>query len=131
LANAVLLPYRCKAEIKKFYPHDLPALYTTSEEGLFLRMAEQTKEEANPLFVSIIERVTTNQAGQDYAQLCFNFENEIIQKVIRVQDPELCQLIVETLYVQALLMGHYPLKSQEMSLLNSGLVRFIERGLDT
>ncbi|KPC75584.1 hypothetical protein ADL26_05605 [Thermoactinomyces vulgaris] len=130
LANAVLLPYRCKAEIKKFYPHDLPALYTTSEEGLFLRMAEQTKEEANPLFASIIERVTTNQAGQDYAQLCFNFENEIIQKVIRVQDPELCQLIVETLYVQALLMGHYPLKSQEMSLLNSGLVRFIERGLD-
>ncbi|MFC7441131.1 HSP90 family protein [Laceyella putida] len=130
LANAVLQPFGCTAEIKKFHPHDLPALYTTSEEGLFLRMAEQTKEEANPLFASIIEQVTTNRVSHEPAQLCFNFENAIIQKVIRVEDAELCRLIVETLYVQALLMGHYPLKPQEMMLLNSGLIRFIERGLD-
>lgn len=130
LANEVLRPFHCKAEIKKFYPHDLPALYTTSEEGQFLRMAEHTKEEANPLFAAIIEKVTPSQVSQEHAQLCFNYENEIIQKVIHVEDVELCQLIVETLYVQALLMGHYPLKPQEMTLLNSGLIRFIERGLE-
>lgn len=131
IANETLQPFRCAAEIKKFHPHDLPALYTTSEEGLFLRMAEQTKEETHPIFASIIQQVATHRVNKEVAQLCFNYENPIIQKVIQVHDEELCRLIVETLYVQALLLGHYPLKQQEMILLNSGLIRFIERGLNT
>jgi len=33
------------------------------------------------------------------------------------------------LYVQALLLGHYPLKAQEMSALSDGLLGLIELGL--
>lgn len=50
LANRILQPYECTAEIRNFQPDELPALYTTSEEALFMRTTEQTKEETNDLF---------------------------------------------------------------------------------
>lgn len=130
IANEILQTFRCSAEIKKFYPQDLPVLYTTSEEGMFLRMAEQSKEHSHPILASIIEQVTTKRVQKEVAQLCFNYENPIIQKVINIEDEELCRLIVEMLYVQSLLLGHYPLKQHEMMLLNHGLIRLMERGLN-
>ena len=33
------------------------------------------------------------------------------------------------LYIQALLLGHHPLGSREMALLNEGLIDLIERGV--
>jgi molecular chaperone HtpG len=129
IANQVLQSYQCSAEMRNFQPEDLPALYTTSEEALFLRTTEQTKEEANDLFSSIISQLTSNKVKPSYAQLSFNFQNETIQKAILSTDTKLIQLIVEMLYVQALLLGNYPLKKQEFHLLNKGLISFIERGL--
>ena len=34
--------------------------------------------------------------------------------------------VVEVLYVQALLMGHYPLKQNEVKLMNQGLLSIIK-----
>jgi molecular chaperone HtpG len=130
LANRVLQPYLCTAEIKKFDPVELPALYTTNEEAMFWRTAEQTKEASNPLFASIIDQMTQNQVTSHLAKLCFNFDNPIIQQVFQADDLELKRLVIEALYVQALLLGHYPLRQGELALLNHGLLRFIERGLD-
>ncbi|WP_028776920.1 HSP90 family protein [Shimazuella kribbensis] len=129
IANQVLQPYQCSAEMRNFQPEDLPALYTTSEEALFLRTTEQTKEEANDLFSSIISQLTSSKVKPSYAQLSFNFQNPTIQKAIQSTDTKLIQLIVEMLYVQALLLGSYPLKKQEFHLLNKGLISFMERGL--
>lgn len=130
LANVVLQPFQCAAEVKKFEPIDLPALYTTNEEGLFLRTAEHTQEKSNTLFASIIQQMTSQQFHSALAKLCFNFDNPLIQKAIRSRNPELNRLIIELLYVQSLLLGHYPLKKQELELMNQGLIRLIERELD-
>ncbi|MCH5585772.1 HSP90 family protein [Shimazuella sp. AN120528] len=129
LANKVLQPYQCTAEMRNYQPDDLPALYTTNEEALFIRTTEQTKEKANDLFSSIITQLTNNKIKPSFAQLCFNFQNPTIQKVIQSTNTSLNELIVEMLYVQALLLGNYPLKKQEFQLLNKGLISFIERGL--
>lgn len=130
IANETLKMFRCSAEMKKFQPYDLPALYTTSEEGMFLRMAEQSKEQAHPMLASIIEQVATKRVKKEIAQLCFNYENPIIQKAINIEDENLCRLVVEMLYVQSLLLGHYPLRQHEMSLLNNGLIHLMERSLN-
>jgi molecular chaperone HtpG len=38
---------------------------------------------------------------------------------------------VQLLYVQALLLGHHPLRAQEMSLLNDGLLDLIEWAVES
>lgn len=130
LANIVLSKYQCKAEIKKFAPLELPVLYTTNEEALFLRTAEHTQDTANDLFSSIIDQMTTGHAPSTFAQLCFNYDNPTVQKALVSKNNEMLELVVEMLYVQALLLGHYPLKQQEFALLNHGLIRFMETGLE-
>lgn len=128
-ANVILQPYQCSCEVKKFQPQDLPVLYTTNEEAQFLRSTQQTKEESNPLFASILEQMTTNQLQIEYAQICFNYDHPMIQKIIRSSHPERKKQMIEMLYVQALLLGHHPLRQQEMKLLNHGLMHMMEWGL--
>lgn len=38
---------------------------------------------------------------------------------------------VELLYVNSLLMGHYPMNRQELAVLNQGILHFIDMGLAT
>lgn len=129
-ANIVLESYQCTAEIKKFNPDDLPALYTINEEALFLRTAEQTQEESNALFSSIISELAANPSPHSFARLCFNYQNPIVQKALDSHNHEMVEWVIEMLYVQALLLGHYPLKKREFQLLNRGLIRFMETGLN-
>ncbi|TCS93664.1 HSP90 family protein [Hazenella coriacea] len=129
MANLVLQPLQCSCEVKKFKPYDLPAIYTTNEEALFIRSAKRASEETNELFASIIDQLTTSSFHPEYAQLCFNYENPLVQKVIQTDDLQLKKCTIEMLYVQSLLLGHHPLRKQEMKLLNSGLIELIDLGL--
>jgi molecular chaperone HtpG len=130
LANLMLKRFQCVCEIRKFAPAELPALYTTSEEALFLRSAEQTREEAGELFASIIGQLTGEPDGGGMARLCFNYANPVVRKAALSRDLELKKAAIAMLYVQALLMGHHPLRKQEMELLNHGIIRLIDRGLN-
>jgi molecular chaperone HtpG len=40
------------------------------------------------------------------------------------------QLLIQLVYVQSLLMGHHPLQSRELALLNTGLLDVINIMLD-
>lgn len=62
-------------------------------------------------------------------QLCLNYNNELVRRLSEIQNKALIRRAVEMLYVQALLLGHYPLKAQEMSVLSDGLLGLIEIGL--
>jgi molecular chaperone HtpG len=47
-----------------------------------------------------------------------------------VRGKRLLERSVQMLYVQALLLGHYPLSAKEMRLLNEGLLALIEWGVE-
>ena len=64
-----------------------------------------------------------------HSQLCFNFHNRLVQRLSRVRDRNLLGRSVQMLYIQALLLGHHPLSSKEMALLNDGLLSLIESGI--
>jgi molecular chaperone HtpG len=130
-ADLVLQPFKCSAEIKKFEPAELPALYSTSSNAEFFRSVEQSKEVADTLWSSVLDNLTDKDGTDLYSQLCFNFHNPLVRKLIRVKDRAVLQRSVEMLYVQALLLGHHPLSAREMKLLNEGLLGLIERGIDT
>jgi molecular chaperone HtpG len=129
-ADLVLQPFRCSADVKKFLPKELPALYSTSADAHFLRSVEQSKEVSDPLWSGVLDNLTREQSREPYAQLCFNFNNPLVRKLARVKGRPLLQRAVQMLYVQALLLGHHPLSSKEMALLNDGLLGLIEWGVD-
>ncbi len=126
-ADKILKPFRCRAEAKRFRPDDLPALYSTSREGRFYRSLEQSKEASGPLWSGVLDNLgRKDRAAAGGAQLCFNFRSPLVRKVAAVRDRKRLARAVEMLYVQALLLGHHPLSSQEQAVLNAGLLALIE-----
>jgi molecular chaperone HtpG len=129
-ADLVLQPLRCSADVKKFLPAELPALYTTDREADFLRSAEQSREISDELWSSVLDSVAGRGGPGAYAQLCLNFNNPLVRKMARLRDRKLLPRCIQMLYVQALLLGHHPLNAREMALLNEGLLGLIEWGID-
>lgn len=130
LADRVLQPFKCTCEIKKFRPQELPTLYMTNDAANFLRSVEQSKEVADNLWSSVLDNVAAEATRAAHARLYLNYHNHLIQRMVHLKDRQALQRVVEMLYIQALLLGHYPLKGREMSLLNDGLLGLIEWGLD-
>jgi molecular chaperone HtpG len=129
-ADIVLQPFKCAAEIKKFLPKELPALYSTNADANFLRSVEQSREITDTLWSSVLDNLAGKHAADVYAQLCFNYHNSLIRKMAQLRDRTLLQRSIQMLYVQALLLGHHPLNAKEMALLNDGLLGLIEWGID-
>ena len=125
-ADIVLQHFQCSAQIKKFFPQELPALYSTGEEGEFQRSIAQSQEIADSHWGGILENITEKVPNSPYAQLCFNWHNSLVQKLISLENQGLQELSIKLLYVQSLLLGHHPLNAEEMKLLNSGLVNLID-----
>ncbi len=130
LADVVLQPYHCMTQIRKFQPDDLPVLLTIDGEAEFRRDLDRSKEVANELWSSIMDHLSPAASISTYAQLCFNYRNPLVKRLISIRDKELLRRCIEMLYVQSLLLGHHPLDAKEMKLLNRGLLGLIEWGLN-
>ena len=129
-ADAVLKSFRCEPELKRYAPNELPALYTTTGEGRFFRSLEQSKEVANPLWGGVLDSLG-QQATPDAAlsNICFNYDNPLVRRLTTVRDRAVLHRSIQMLYLQSLLLGHHPLSSKEMVLLNEGLLALIEWGI--
>ncbi len=130
IADIALQPFKCAADVKKFLPQELPALYSTSAGAGFFRSLEQSKEVADPLWSGVLDNLAGRSAPDTYSQLCFNYNNPLVRRLAAVKNKPLLQRSVQMLYVQALLLGHHPLSGRELALLNDGLINLIEWGLD-
>ena len=129
-AESVLKAFRCEPELKRYAPAELPALYTTSGEGRFYRSLEQSKEVANPLWGGVLDSL--GKQGPQTASLsniCFNYDNPLVRRLTTVRDRAVLHRSIQMLYLQSLLLGHHPLSSKEMVLLNEGLLALIEWGI--
>jgi molecular chaperone HtpG len=129
MADEVLQSFRCESEIKNFLPIELPVLYTINQEAEFQRSIEQAQDSCSGLWSDVLGQIS-NLNGNANAKLCFNYRNPLVKRLATLQDRELLRRCVEMLYVQALLIGHHPLKNNEMKLLNTGLLGLIEWGLN-
>jgi molecular chaperone HtpG len=125
MANEVLEPFRCQVEIGKFSPENVPVLYSLSDEAALLRSIDESEQVANTTWSAVLGGIR-QEIEPCMAQLHLNFVNPIIRQVCRCQDLELQRRCVGMLYVQALLMGHHPLKKKELELMNSGVLGVLE-----
>lgn len=129
LADVVLQKYKCRVEARRFVPAELPALYTANHSARFLRSVEQSTEVADDMWSGILNNVAAAVGADGYAQLVLNFRNPLIRKLTEIPDKPLLKRIIEVLYLQSLLLGHYPLSSEERKILGSGLLGLIEHFL--
>ncbi len=126
-ADAALRPYKVSVELKKFRPPELPALYSIDAEEHFHRSIEQSKEIADGNWSDMLGSLSKKEASG--AEICFNWANPLVGRIARLAQRPLQTLCIQMLYVQALLLGHHPLRAAELKLLNDGLLGLIERGL--
>jgi len=130
VAEGALKPFRCEPELKRFKPADLPALFSTSKDGRFFRSLEQSREVADPLWGGVLDQLGKREKRSSaHSQICFNFDNPLVRRLVAINNRPLLRRSIEMLYVQALLLGHQPLNAKEMSLLNEGLLALIEFGM--
>jgi len=129
LADVVLQPHKCAAEVKKFLPAELPTLYSTGADADFIRSIQQAKDVADPMWSGVLDNLSKKGAGP-YAQLCFNYNRPLARMLATLKYKTLLQRAIQMLYIQALLLGHHPLSAREMALLNEGLIGLIELGVD-
>lgn len=128
LADEVLQTYDCSAEVVKFQPSELPALFITNESADFLRSVEQSQEEADELWSGILSGIAKDVSAKSRARLHLNYHNALVRRIGRMEPStvDMQKRCIELLYVQSLLMGHFPLRSREVELLNSGLLGLID-----
>lgn len=126
LADAVLQPFNCAAEVVKFHPVELPALFITNESADFLRSVEASQDESDELWDGILNGIAQEASSTSYARLHLNYENPLIKRVAAMDAEDAQQRCVELLYIQSLLMGHFPLRSREVRMLNTGLLGLID-----
>lgn len=129
VANVVLNKFKCKADIKHFKPVELPVLYTIDTDAMLYRDLVESREKAKDSFGDILDGFINEFEGNSYSNLCFNYDNPIVQKLMKLTDEEALKNCITLLYVQALLMGHYPLRNNELQLLNDGIISLVEWGI--
>jgi molecular chaperone HtpG len=130
LAGDVLGEFGCEVELRRFEPPEVPAVYLAGSDAVFHRAVEEAKEVADPLWSSVLDGVASARQAAE-ARLCFNISNPLVFKVSRVGDANLQRLYIRMLYIQALLLGHRPLRRRELKLLNDTLSSFLEYGLES
>ncbi|MCI8518186.1 MAG: HSP90 family protein [Hungatella sp.] len=119
---------RCSAVLKQFDPPKVPALYVTGTDGF----GDGTSPEGG--FSEFLEGfdfedLFGDSFGGYSAKLYLNVRNPLVRRLAQVQDGAMMETMIQILYVQAMLAGHYPLGERETEILNTGLMRLVEYGL--
>jgi molecular chaperone HtpG len=129
VANEVLLSFQCEARLSSFAPSELVALYLP-RGGTFMRDLRRTKEQVKGLWSDVLGDLETPlPIGVADAELHLNWRNPLVGRLAHLSDQSVLKRVVGMLYVQALLLGHHPLRLEEMRLLNEGLIEMIGWGL--
>lgn len=130
IASKTLRPYRCKTELRNFSPIELPALYTLDHAGQIMRSMEQSREVSNSLYSDVLGSLMKQTSIPYVSQLLLNYRNPLVRKLATLQNEKIIATSIRMFYVQAMLLAHQPLKSDEMRLLTSGMQELIQATVD-
>lgn len=126
-ANKVLKRHFCKAQLKHFSPSDTPVIYVANDQALNNKNLQNLSNSGNP-FAPTLKNMIKNE-NENIPTLCFNKDNELVEKLIGLEEPYLFDAIIHIMYVQALMLGGYPLNKTEMSLFNDSLQQMLLMGI--
>lgn len=122
----ILDDYNCNLEIRRFKPVDTPAIFTKMDHNNVQNTISQLKENANP-FARVLQSAPKNKAKNT---LCLNVDNGLVHSLTEIKDHYMLRSVIELLYVQALILGKYPVQEREMKVMNDAMKSLIVMGLD-
>lgn len=125
-AAEAILPFRCRPQVRKFKPADLPALYNAGADARFLRALEQSKETADPLFQGVLGSLESARGKAPMTQLVFNLDNPLVKRLVTIKSRPVLGRAVHVLYVLSLLLSHQPLTARELGTLTTGLTGLLD-----
>lgn len=126
-ANELLRQQYCKARLKQFDPVDTPAIYVANDEAMSNKNIQNLAKSGNPFAATLHNFIKKEDA---MPTLCFNKDNEIVKNLIAIDDETLFSAIIHIMYVQALMLGGYPVNKKEMTIFNDALYRLLILGMN-
>ncbi|MCQ4088220.1 HSP90 family protein [Saccharibacillus sp. JS10] len=127
-ADLTLQRFRCRVMLKRFNPEELPALFTLPEEAATLRSIERASEQSTQAFSSVLGSLSQSlqDGASSYSILYLNLNNPVVERLFTGEPTSRLQTLIEMLYANALMMGHYPMSRPELALLNQGILSLID-----
>lgn len=129
VANLILKKFDCEADIRRYKPAQLPIFYTMDENAKIFRDIKRIKEKSSAMFFEMLDAFAEEMEESTFSKIYFNVDNPLVQKLMMITDERKLGVCIEILYVQALLLGRFPLRNNEMEILNTGILKMIEWGL--
>jgi molecular chaperone HtpG len=118
----------CEVVIRAFDPATLPALYLVSRAAAFHEQFNTSREKADDIWGGVLDALAAT-APSDRPQLVLNHRNPLVRRVVAIADPELAGLAVESLYGQALMLGHHPIRPADAALLTTSFMGLLDRAV--
>jgi molecular chaperone HtpG len=131
IADEILADYDCAAQLKSFEPESLPVFYLASKNAEAFRDIRRIKKESDNMFADMFSAFEEEleEEGGTHATLCFNASNTLVQRILdmdSMDDEDKITTMVQILYVQALMTGHFPVSSDDLTMLNDGIIKLME-----
>ncbi|WP_330253263.1 HSP90 family protein [Nocardia sp. NBC_00565] len=121
-ARIALDPLSCDVILRAFHPVSVPALHLDSRGARNERTRVDTAADAAELWGEILGAL---EASAPRAQLVLNHHSPVVRRLSRIGDPAFLKTALESLYGQALLMTHRPLRPADTALLNRAFGEFL------
>jgi molecular chaperone HtpG len=118
----------CEVVVRAYDPVSLPALYLVSRSAAFHGELRATRERVDDVWAGVLDAIAAS-GPPDRPQLVLNHRNPLVRRVTALTDPALVGLAVESLYGQALLLGHHPIRPADAALLNSSFLGLLSRAV--
>lgn len=128
-AEKVLKEYHCAVEVKQFIPANLPAFFYMNEQAKQYQNIQRVQEVADSIFGDMLSNFAFEIQEEASAILYFNMRNPIVRKMTEVEDAAQLEDMILLLYVQTLLIGGFPLRNNEMGIMNEKLLSLMEKAL--
>lgn len=127
LAGAALDDVGCDAQLRAFDPEVVPALFLLDEQARTRRRLRSTSEQVDDDWAALLSDL--DDGKPDRPVLVFNDRHPLVRRLVdtAITDPSMIGTVSQALYVQALLLGHYPLRATDLALLNRALLDLVER----
>lgn len=125
-ANELLKPLYCKVQFKQFDPIDTPAIYVANDEAMNNKNLQNLSKSSNP-FASTLHNFIKKE--DNMPTLCFNKDNELVKNLVQIDDKVMFDAILHIMYVQALMLGGYPVDKKEMNVFNDALYQLLIMGM--
>jgi molecular chaperone HtpG len=121
-------PLGCEVVLRSFDPPGLAALYLVDREATFQRRLRETQEVVDEVWAGVLAAFERAEAATR-PQLVLNHRNPLVRRISALPNEELAGLAVESLYGQALLLGHHPLRPADSALLNRSFLGLLQQAV--